>query len=122
MFEEAVGGRVARKSLEERPAGLWILLADLEKGFEQHQVRHQVDQRVSREVLAGPPVPELAFVAGAGRRNPAWRVPHVPTRRPGGPTPARNRRPHHLWGGPCCPRLRQPSAPGRSVSHPTSPS
>src|SRR5215207_7597791 len=67
MFEEAVDGRVARKSLEECPAGLWVLLADLEKGFEQHQVRHQVDQRVSREVLAGPPVPELAFVAGEER-------------------------------------------------------
>src|SRR5215218_7977540 len=67
MFEEAVDWRVARKSLEERPAGLWVLLADPEKGFEQHQVRHQVDQRVSREVLAGPPVPELAFVAGEER-------------------------------------------------------
>src|SRR5688500_3041140 len=67
MFEEAVDGCVARKSLEERPAGLGVLLADPEEGLEQHQVRHEVDQRVSREVLTGPPVPELAFVAGEER-------------------------------------------------------
>src|SRR5688572_18751590 len=67
MFEEAVDGRVAGKSLEERPTGFGLLLAGFEYGLEQHQVRHQVDQRVPREVFAGPSVPELAFVAGEDR-------------------------------------------------------
>src|SRR5215211_6600162 len=69
MFEEALDGRVARKSFEERPAGLGILLTRLEEGLEQHQIRHEVDQGVSREVLTGPPVPELALVAGEDRRG-----------------------------------------------------
>src|SRR5215210_6460008 len=67
MFEEAVDGRIARKNLEERPAGLGVLLADLEDGIEQYHVRHQVDERVSRKVLAGPRVLELAFVTGENR-------------------------------------------------------
>src|SRR5215203_3751244 len=67
MFEETVDGHVARKSLEERPAGFGVLLAGLEDRLEQHQVRHQVDQRVSCEVFAGASVPELAFVAGENR-------------------------------------------------------
>src|SRR5215217_2670727 len=46
-FEEAVDGGVARKSLDERQAGLGVLLAGLEEWLEQHQVRHQVNQRVS---------------------------------------------------------------------------
>src|SRR5215210_5511672 len=69
MFEEAVDRCVAGKSLEERPAGFGVLLAGLEEGLEQHQVRYQVDERVSGEVFAGPPVPELAFVAGEDRRR-----------------------------------------------------
>src|SRR5215207_11114716 len=93
MFEEAVDGRVARKSLEECPAGLWVLLADLEKGFEQHQVRHEVDQRVSREVLAGPPVPELAFVAGEDRGGEV--LPDVGLVGPRGGQPARLQRVAH---------------------------
>src|SRR5687768_2226807 len=67
MFEKAVDGGVARKNLEERPAGFGVLCAGFEDRLEQYQVRHQVDQRVSREVFAGPSVPELAFVAGENR-------------------------------------------------------
>src|SRR5919112_3702580 len=67
MFEEAVDGRVPGKSLHERPAGFGLLLAGLEDRLEQHQVRYQLDQSVSREVFAGPSALELAFVAGEDR-------------------------------------------------------
>src|ERR687898_3500346 len=87
MFQEAVDGRVARKSLDERPASLRVLLASLEEGLEQRQVRHQVDQRVSGEVLAGPPVPQLAFVAGQDRGGEL--LPYVGLVGPRGGQPAR---------------------------------
>src|SRR5215210_6143185 len=87
MFEEAVDGRVSRKSFEERQAGLGVLLAGLEDRLEQHQVRHQVDQGVSREVLSGPPVPELAFVAGEERGGEI--LPGVGLVGPGGGQAAR---------------------------------
>src|ERR671911_2658490 len=67
MFEEAVDGGVARERLHQRAAGILVLLAGLEEGLEHHQVRHEVDERVAREVLAGPPVPELALVSRENR-------------------------------------------------------
>src|SRR5215213_6304933 len=67
MFEEAVDGRVACKCLKKRQAGIRVLLADPEEGLEHHQVRHEVDKGVSGEVLSGPPMLELAFVAGEER-------------------------------------------------------
>src|ERR671911_2708293 len=77
MFEEAVDGGVARERLHQRAAGILVLLAGLEEGLEHHQVRHEVDERVAREVLAGPPVPELALVArenGSGEVVPGMRL------------------------------------------------
>src|SRR5688572_22533 len=67
MFEEAIYGCVTRKGLQECPAAIGVLLAGFEDGLEQHQVRYQVDQRVSRDVFAGPSVPELTFVAREDR-------------------------------------------------------
>src|SRR5918992_3269526 len=87
MFQEGVDWRVARKSLDERQASLRVLLASLEEGLEQHQVRHQVDQRVSREMLPGPPVPQLAFVAGQDRGGEL--LPYVGLVGPRGGQPAR---------------------------------
>src|SRR5215213_86844 len=64
VFEEAVDGGVTREGLHQRPAGRRVLLASFEEGFDHREVRHEVDEGVTREVLAGPLVPELALVAG----------------------------------------------------------
>src|SRR5215213_795458 len=87
MFEEAVDGRITRKSLKERQTGLRVLLAGLEEWLEQHQVRHHVDERVPREVLSGPPVLELAFVAREDRGREI--LPGVGLVGPGGGQAAR---------------------------------
>lgn len=82
MLQKTVDGRVSGKAFYKGAPSSRVFLASLEERLHRLEVRYEVGESVTGDVLSGPFAPELTSVASEyGRRVVAFRAGFV---RPGG--------------------------------------